>query len=121
LRIRADREAKLPSLTVAVGPLEQEIAVKADPWSRLQDFSGALLRGETFAALEAARRACLAAPNTAEAHYAFGQAWTARDKPERADQAFSSQQNCDWASPTPAPIMASPVMRKGRSTRPSGP
>jgi hypothetical protein len=101
LRIRADREAKWPSPTDVVGPLEQETAVKADPWSRLRDFSGALLRGETFAALEAARDAYIAAPNTAEAHYAFGRAWSARDKPERAEQAFSSLQNCDRERPSP--------------------
>jgi tetratricopeptide (TPR) repeat protein len=91
----------MPSLTDAVEPLEQEIAVKADPWSRLQDFSGALLRGETFAALEAARDPCPAAPNMAEAHYAYGQAWRARGKLERAEQAFSSLQNCDRERPSP--------------------
>ena len=57
--------------------------------AKLSDFSNALQRGETQAALEAARDACLAAPNMAEAHYAFGQAWMAAGKPERAEQAFA--------------------------------
>ncbi len=56
---------------------------------KLRDFSEALRRGETQAALEAARDACLAEPNRAEAHYAFGQAWMAKGKPERAEQAFA--------------------------------
>jgi len=57
--------------------------------AKLSDFSNALQRGETQAALEAARDACLAAPNMAEAHYAFGQAWMAAGKPARAEQAFA--------------------------------
>src|SRR5271155_4294506 len=56
---------------------------------RLRAFSEVLQRGETQAALEAARDACLAEPNRAEAHYAFGQAWMAKGKPERAEQAFA--------------------------------
>ena len=52
-------------------------------------FSEALRRGDVQAALEAARDACLAEPNRAEAHYAFGQAWMAKGKPERAEQAFA--------------------------------
>ncbi len=56
---------------------------------RLRDFSAALRRGETQAALAAARDACLAEPNRAEAHYAFGQAWMAAGKPARAEQAFA--------------------------------
>jgi Tfp pilus assembly protein PilF len=55
---------------------------------RLRDFSAALRRGDAQAALEAARDACLAEPNRAEAHYAFGQAWMAVGKPARAEQAF---------------------------------
>ena len=56
---------------------------------RLRDFSAALGRGDAQAALEAARDACLAEPNWAEAHYAFGQAWMAAAKPARAEQAFA--------------------------------
>ena len=56
---------------------------------RLRDFSAALRRGDAQAALEAARDACLAEPGRAEAHYAFGQAWTAAGKPARAEQAFA--------------------------------
>ena len=57
---------------------------------KLRDFSEALRRGDTQAALEAARDACLAEPNRAEAHYAFGQAWMAAGKPARAEQAFAT-------------------------------
>ena len=57
--------------------------------SRLDDFSEALRRGDSHAALEAARDVCLAEPNRAEAHYAFGQAWVAAGKPARAEQAFA--------------------------------
>jgi len=60
-----------------------------DANGRLRAFSEALQRGETQAALEAARDACLAEPNRAEAHYAFGQAWMAAGKPARAEQAFA--------------------------------
>jgi tetratricopeptide (TPR) repeat protein len=56
---------------------------------RQKDFSAALRIGDSHAALEAARDACLADPNRAEAHYAFGQAWTAAGKPERAEQCFA--------------------------------
>ena len=76
-------------LTDAPAPLAPESAVDADPWSRLQAFSTALKRGDTHEALAAARDACLAAPNMAEAHYAYGQAWMAEGKPERAEQAFA--------------------------------
>jgi Flp pilus assembly protein TadD len=68
---------------------EPKIEVDPDPWSRLQAFSAALKRGETHEALTAARDACLAAPNMAEAHYAYGQAWMAEGRPERAEQAFA--------------------------------
>jgi tetratricopeptide (TPR) repeat protein len=57
--------------------------------SRLRDFVEASKRGETRAALEAARDACLAAPDMAQAHYAYGQAWMASGKPARAEQAFA--------------------------------
>ena len=76
----------MPALTDAPASPGQEVA---DPWSRLQAFSAALKRGETRDALAAARDACLAAPNMAEAHYAYGQAWMAEGKPERAEQAFA--------------------------------
>ena len=55
-------------------------ATGASATARLRDFSDALRRGDTQAALEAARDACLAEPNRAEAHYAFGQAWIAAGK-----------------------------------------
>ena len=64
-------------------------ATGASATARLRDFSDALRRGDTQAALEAARDACLAEPNRAEAHYAFGQAWIAAGKPVRAEQAFA--------------------------------
>jgi tetratricopeptide (TPR) repeat protein len=56
---------------------------------RLRDFGHALRRGQIQAALEAARDACLAEPNRAEAHYAYGQAWMAAGLPARAEQAFA--------------------------------
>jgi tetratricopeptide (TPR) repeat protein len=65
-------------------------AADKDADARLRAFSAALWRGDTRAALEAARDACLAEPNRAEAHYAYGQAWTAAGKPERAEQAFAN-------------------------------
>lgn len=49
----------------------------------------ALRRGDAPAALRSARDACLAEPRRAEAHYAFGQAWIASGKPERAEQCFA--------------------------------
>jgi Tfp pilus assembly protein PilF len=60
-----------------------------DALAKLRDFSEALRRGDAPAALAAARDACLADPNRAEAHYAFGQAWMAAGKPSRAEQAFA--------------------------------
>src|SRR3954452_4366917 len=57
---------------------------------RLRDFSVALQNGDAPAALAAARDACLAEPNMPEAHYAFGQAWTAAGEPSRAEQAFAT-------------------------------
>lgn len=57
---------------------------------RLRDFSAALRHGNAQAALAAARDACLAQPNMAEAHYAFGQAWVAAGEPARAEQAFAT-------------------------------
>jgi uncharacterized membrane protein YgcG len=60
-----------------------------DAMERLRDFSAALRQGHTQAALAAARDACLAEPNMAEAHYAFGQAWIAAGAPARAEQAFA--------------------------------
>jgi tetratricopeptide (TPR) repeat protein len=64
-------------------------ATRPDALARLRDFSDALRRGQTQAALEAARDACLAEPNRAEAHYAYGQAWMASGNPDRAQQAFA--------------------------------
>ncbi len=64
-------------------------ATTPDPSDKLRAFSDALRRGDTRAALEAARDACLADPNRAEAHYAYGQAWIADGKPARAEQAFA--------------------------------
>jgi Tfp pilus assembly protein PilF len=55
----------------------------------LRDFSRALAQGKTRAALAAARDACRAEPNRAEAHYAYGQAWLAAGNPARAEQAFA--------------------------------
>ncbi len=72
------------SLILAASGLQTEEGAAV----RLRDFSDALQRGDTQAALEAARDACLAEPNRAEAHYAYGQAWMAVGKPARAEQAF---------------------------------
>lgn len=58
--------------------------------ARLRDFSAALRHGNAQAALAAARDACLAEPNMAEAHYAFGQAGIAAGQPARAEQAFAT-------------------------------
>ena len=65
------------------------LAAESDVLARMRDFSSALQRGDAQAALEAARDICLANPNSAEAHYAFGQAWVAAGKPARAEQAFA--------------------------------
>ncbi len=62
---------------------------KPDALARLRDFSDALSCGQTQAALEAARDACLAEPDRAEAHYAYGQAWMISGNPARAQQAFA--------------------------------
>jgi len=56
----------------------------------LRDAGAAPRHGDAQAALVAAREACLAAPNMAEAHYAFGQAWIAAGQPSRAEQAFAT-------------------------------
>jgi Flp pilus assembly protein TadD len=64
-------------------------AIRPDGSEKLRAFSDALRRGDPQAALEAARDACLAEPNRAEAHYAYGQAWAAAGNPARAQQAFA--------------------------------
>jgi tetratricopeptide (TPR) repeat protein len=64
-------------------------AIQADAPAKLRDFILALQRGDTQAALEAARDACLIEPNRAEAHYAYGQAWMAAGQPARAEQSFA--------------------------------
>jgi tetratricopeptide (TPR) repeat protein len=74
---------------VDVDRVARDRPVHSDALARLRAFSDALARGEHQAALEAARDACLAEPNRAEAHYAFGQAWIAAGKPARAEQAFA--------------------------------
>ena len=79
--------------TLGSGAIEMPMAgagaTRPDASEKLRAFSDALRRGETQAALEAARDACLAEPNRAEAHYAYGQAWMAAGKPARAEQAFA--------------------------------
>ena len=70
-------------------PIRNGVAASPGAPAILHIFSEALRRGDAQAALEAARDACLAEPNRAEAHYAFGQAWMAKGKPERAEQAFA--------------------------------
>jgi tetratricopeptide (TPR) repeat protein len=62
---------------------------KPDVLAKLRECGEALRRGDSAAALVAARDACLAEPKRAEAHYAFGQAWMAAGKPARAEQAFA--------------------------------
>ncbi len=64
--------------------------MKPGATERLRDFSAALRHGNAQAALAAARDACLAEPNMAAAHYAFGQAWIAAGQPARAEQAFAT-------------------------------
>jgi Flp pilus assembly protein TadD len=71
-----------------ISPSDGGAALSGAP-AKLRDFSEALRRGDAPAALEAARDACLAEPNRAEAHYAFGQAWMAAGKPARAEQTFA--------------------------------
>jgi hypothetical protein len=57
---------------------------------RLRDFGVGLRHGNAQAALAAARDACVAQPNMADAHYAFGQVWVAAGEPARAEQAFAT-------------------------------
>jgi tetratricopeptide (TPR) repeat protein len=73
-----------PAIRAASG-----LAAESGALARMRAFSSALQRGDTQAALEAARDICLANPNSAEAHYAFGQAWMAASQPARAEQAFA--------------------------------
>lgn len=70
--------------TLAIGPGDGS---SAPAW--LHDFGTALRLGDTRTALAVARDACLADPARAEAHYAFGQAWMAAGKPDRAEQCFA--------------------------------
>ena len=64
-------------------------ASKPDALEKLRDCGEALRRGDAPAALAAERDACLADPQRAEAHYAFGQAWISAGKPARAEQSFA--------------------------------
>lgn len=56
----------------------------------LGDFARLAATGEWHAALRAASDACHAAPDLAEAHYAYGEAWAALSEPVRAEQAFAA-------------------------------
>jgi Tfp pilus assembly protein PilF len=58
-----------------------------------------LARGETQAALGAASDACHAAPESPQAHYAYGQAWSALGRHDNAERAFAEaiQIKPDWA------------------------
>ncbi len=66
-----------------------DVAYQKDGLERLRDFSEALQRGDTQAALRRRATRALPRPNRAEAHYAYGQAWMAAGKPARAEQAFA--------------------------------
>ena len=72
-----------------VTPIASGGANQTDALPKLREFILALRRGDTQAALAAARDACLAEPNRAEAHYAYGQAWMAARNPARAEQSFA--------------------------------
>ncbi len=76
-----------PLADVAAAPRDRP--VHADALAKLRACSDALARGEPQVALAAARDACLAEPNWAAAHYAFGQAWNAAGKPARAEHSFA--------------------------------
>lgn len=56
----------------------------------LQRFATLLAQGNAEAALQAASDACFAAPNWAQAHYAYGQAWLECNRPDNAEQAFTA-------------------------------
>lgn len=79
----------MPALSEALRNAMPNVVGQTDAISRLCDFTAASKRGDARGALEAARDACLAAPDMAEAHYAYGQAWMASSQPARAEQAFA--------------------------------
>jgi len=58
--------------------------------SFLQSAEDLLEAGDAPAALRAASAACHAAPDLAETHYVYGQAWLALGDPARAEQAFAA-------------------------------
>jgi Tfp pilus assembly protein PilF len=63
---------------------------RANAQSELEQKVAALLaRGETEAALYAASAACRAAPERPQAHYVYGQAWSALGDHARAERAFA--------------------------------
>jgi tetratricopeptide (TPR) repeat protein len=55
----------------------------------LKDAVARLAAGDASAALYAASEACRLAPALPQAHYAYGQAWTAMGDPQRAERAFA--------------------------------
>jgi Tfp pilus assembly protein PilF len=77
----------------------QTDAPRADAISPLNTAIDHLARGENAAALKAASDACHADPGLPQAHYAYGQAWTALSEHSRAEQAFAAaiRLKPDWA------------------------
>jgi len=57
-----------------------------------------LAAGDVKAALVASSEACRLDPRSPQAHYAYGQAWTAAGEPRRAERAFAEavRLNPDW-------------------------
>jgi Flp pilus assembly protein TadD len=63
----------------------------ADPHLRhLRAFTAHSAAGDARAALRAASDACHAAPDLAEPHYAYGQAWLALNEAAKAERAFAA-------------------------------
>ncbi len=74
-------------------------AMPPDAASALRRFMESLARGDHDGALHAASDACHAAPHHPHPHYAYGQAWMARQEPARAEPAFVACVRLapDWA------------------------
>jgi Tfp pilus assembly protein PilF len=89
-----DARDRRPALRAGRGAFNENAAS-----ALLQTGVDHLARGDAQAALRAVSEACHADPTRAEAHYVYGQVWTALGKPTRAEQAFAAaiQLRPDWA------------------------
>jgi Flp pilus assembly protein TadD len=67
--------------------------------SHLRRFAEYAAAGDRRAALHAASDACHAAPQSPQAHYAYGEAWLAVGEPARAEQAFAATVRLAPSSP----------------------